>query len=53
MNGPGTDLVICLPEQLQLASRTRHGILPDGHSTTGNHFEAAMSPTDMADRVDI
>ena len=52
MTGPGTDLTIRLPEQLQLSSRTRPELLPDEHSTLGNYFEVAMSPTDLAGRVD-
>ncbi|MFF5138888.1 hypothetical protein ACFY6U_03895 [Streptomyces sp. NPDC013157] len=52
MTGCGTDLAILLPEQLQLSSRTRPELLPDEYSTIGNHFEVAMSPTDLAGRVD-
>ncbi|WP_427924385.1 hypothetical protein [Streptomyces sp. cg40] len=52
MSGPGTDLVIRLPEVLQLSSRTRTELLPDEHSTIGNYFEVAMSPTDLAGQVD-
>ncbi|GGN00535.1 hypothetical protein [Streptomyces fuscichromogenes] len=52
MTGPGTDLTIRLPEQLRLSSRTRPELLPDEHSTIGNYFEVAMSPTDPAGRVD-
>ncbi|MEU6375043.1 hypothetical protein [Streptomyces sp. NPDC046909] len=52
MTGPGTDLTIRLPEMLQLSSRTRTELLPDEHSTIGNYFEVAMSPTDLAGQVD-
>lgn len=52
MHGPGTDLTLRLPEVLQLSSRTRTELLPDEHSTIGNYFEVAMSPTDLAGRVD-
>ncbi|MEU6200471.1 hypothetical protein [Streptomyces sp. NPDC047061] len=52
MTGPGTDLFIRLPGELQLSSRTRPGLLPDEHSTIGNYFEMAMSPTDLAGRID-
>ncbi|MEU9454326.1 hypothetical protein [Streptomyces sp. NPDC048277] len=52
MTGPGTDITIRLPEDLQLSSRTRPELLPDEHSTIGNYFEVAMSPTDLAGRVD-
>ncbi|MFJ8490343.1 hypothetical protein ACIRBZ_18580 [Streptomyces sp. NPDC094038] len=52
MTGPGTDLAIRLPEQLQLSCRTRPELLPEEHSTVGNYFEVAMSPTDLAGRVD-
>lgn len=53
MSGPGTDLTIRLPEVLQLSSRTRTELLPDEHSTIGNYFEVAMSPTDLAGQVDV
>ncbi|MFF4115893.1 hypothetical protein ACFY0P_20790 [Streptomyces sp. NPDC001714] len=52
MTGPGTDLAARLPERLQLSGRTRPELLPDEHSTIGNHFEVAVSPTDPAGRVD-
>lgn len=52
MKGPGTDLILRLPEVLQLSSRTRTELLPDEHSTIGNFFEVAMSPTDLAGQVD-
>lgn len=52
MRGPGTDLTITLPDVLQLSSRTRAELLPDEHSTIGNYFEVAMSPTDIAGKID-
>jgi hypothetical protein len=52
MSGQGTDLGLRLPEVLQISSRTRTELLPDEHSTIGNYFEVAMSPTDLAGRVD-
>ncbi|MFJ9630726.1 hypothetical protein ACIRU8_23755 [Streptomyces sp. NPDC101175] len=52
LTGPGTDLTLRLPEVLQLSSRTRTELLPDEHSTIGNYFEVAMSPTDLAGRID-
>ncbi|MET8976331.1 hypothetical protein ABZX85_12015 [Streptomyces sp. NPDC004539] len=52
VSGPGTELTLRLPETLQLSSRTRTELLPDEHSTIGNYFEVAMSPTDLAGRVD-
>ena len=52
MAGPETDLTLRLPEELQLSSRTRTELLPDEHSTIGNFFEVAMSPTDLAGHVD-
>lgn len=52
ISGPGTDLTLRLPEVLQLSSRTRTELLPDEHSTIGNYFEVAMSPTDLAGRID-
>ncbi|MGX9887878.1 hypothetical protein [Streptomyces sp. NPDC002276] len=52
MSGPGTDLTIRLPEVLQLSSRTRAELFSDEHSTIGNYFEVAMSPTDLAGQVD-
>lgn len=52
LSGPGTQLRLRLPDALQLVSRTRLGLLPDEHSTVGNYFEVAMSPTDLAGRVD-
>ncbi|MFJ9565292.1 hypothetical protein ACIRQQ_35300 [Streptomyces fuscichromogenes] len=52
MTGPGTEMTFTLPDDLQLASRTRLGLLPDEHSTIGNYFEVAMSPTDLAGHID-
>jgi hypothetical protein len=52
MSGPGTEIEIRLPDNLQISSRTRTGLLPGEHSTIGNYFEVAMSPTDLAGRVD-
>ncbi|MGY5061066.1 hypothetical protein ACWDFR_44690, partial [Streptomyces sp. 900105755] len=52
MTGPGTDRVIRLRRNLQPFGRTRPELLPDEHSTIGNHFEVAKSPTVLADRVE-
>ena len=52
LSGPGTELKLRLPETLQLVSRTRLKLLPDEHSTVGNYFEVAMSPTDLAGLID-
>lgn len=52
VSGPGTELKLRLPEALQLVSRTRLELLPDEHSTVGNYCEVAMSPTDLAGKVD-
>lgn len=52
LSGPSTELQLRLPDTLQLVSRTRLKLLPDEHSTVGNYFEIAMSPTDLAGRID-
>ncbi|MER6537327.1 hypothetical protein ABT215_26740 [Streptomyces sp900105755] len=52
MAGSGTDLDIRLPERLRLSSRTRPELVPDEHATIGNCFEVAVSPRDLAGRVD-
>lgn len=52
LSGPGTELKLRLPDALQLVSRTRLELLPDEHSTVGNYFEVAMSPTDLAGKID-
>lgn len=50
--GPETDLRLRVPDILQLSSRTRLSLLPDEHSTVGNYFEVALSPADLAGRID-
>lgn len=52
LSGPDTALKVRLPEVLQVVGRTRLNLLPDEHSTLGNYFEVAMSPTDKAGRID-
>ncbi len=52
LSGPDTALTVRLPEVLQLSSRTRLSLLPDEHSTIGNYFEVALSPTDLSGQVD-
>lgn len=52
LSGPDTALKLRLPDVLQLSSRTRLTLLSDEHSTAGNYFEVAFSPTDLAGRVD-
>lgn len=52
MSGPGTALTLRLPDPLQLTARTRLSLLPDEHSSIGNYFEVALSPTDLSGRVD-
>lgn len=52
MSGPDTALTIRLPDSLQLLCRTRLEMLPDEHTTIGNYFEVAMSPTDLSGHID-
>ncbi|WP_247538116.1 hypothetical protein [Ralstonia pseudosolanacearum] len=52
LSGPDTALTIRLPDVLQLSSRTRLSLLHDEHSTVGNYFEVALSPTDLSGQVD-
>ncbi|KPI01719.1 hypothetical protein OK074_5550 [Actinobacteria bacterium OK074] len=52
LSGPDTELTARLPDVLHASSRTRLGMLPDEHSTLGNYFEVALSPTDLSGRVD-
>lgn len=52
LSGPDTALRVRLPDSLQLLCRTRVPMLPDEHTSIGNYFEVAMSPTDLAGHVD-
>lgn len=52
LSGPDTALRVRLPDSLQLLCRTRGPMLPDEHTSIGNYFEVAMSPTDLAGQID-
>ncbi|WP_207389158.1 hypothetical protein [Marinobacter halodurans] len=52
LRGPGTELTIGLPDTLELLGRTRIKLMDDEHVALGNYFEVAVSPTDLAGKVD-
>lgn len=51
LSGPDTALKLRLPDVLHISSRTRLSLLPDEHSTIGNYFEVALSPTDLSGKM--